>query len=412
MPPETVKPIEPDDLWIVIPARDNAKTVRNVVQRTLKVWPNVVVVDDGSKDASLEKLLGDLPVTVLTHAQNRGKGSAILSGTRYAESRGARFAVTLDADGQHAPEDLPNLLRQVDPRGGNLVIGTRDFSTPNVPCSSRFGRNFSNFWVHLETGHALGDTQSGFRSYPVAALNRLRIDSRAYDFEIEALVKLLWTGIRPIGVPVSVFYPPAGERVSHFGAFRDNLKISLTHLRLILRRLLPRPRFRRVSAAGIRARLKNYRFHPVRFCRMILHENTTPAGLGAAAAVGVFIGVLPVFGFHMAAIVYLCSRLHLNMVVALGIQHFCAPPLVPAACIYIGYFLRHGRPFPSLSPEVVFDAARIWEWILGSLVLAPLGAFFTFIAVFAAARRYSRGKNPEERFPQDAPSRKKNCHHP
>ena len=112
---------------------------------------------------------------ILRHERNRGKGAAILTAAAAARQQGMTHIATIDADGQHDPADLPRLAAVVEEDPTTLVVGHRDFSAANVPGASRFGRGFSNFWLRLQTGQSLGDTQSGFRIYPAGAFRRAHI---------------------------------------------------------------------------------------------------------------------------------------------------------------------------------------------------------------------------------------------
>ena len=224
-----------------IPVYNNAATLPDVVRRAVAQGVAVLVVDDGSTDANAAELLRDLPATVVRHERNLGKGAAIRTALRHAADRGFSHLVTLDADGQHDPADLPAFLAAIEKNPAAMVIGVRDFSVPNVPGASRFGRRFSNFWVRVETGARLADTQSGFRAYPVAAFAGIPTGSRRYDFEIEALVRGLWAGLPAAEVPIATWYAPPGERISHFCKWRDNLLLTHAHVKLVVRRLCSWP---------------------------------------------------------------------------------------------------------------------------------------------------------------------------
>ncbi|EKD27417.1 MAG: hypothetical protein ACD_79C00729G0002 [uncultured bacterium] len=370
-------------VWVCIPVYNNADTIFAVAERVLKFTSNVVVVNDGSNDCDLEKILTPLNIKILSHKKNMGKGKAIMSGARFVEKQGGIYMVTMDADGQHNPEDMPKLVNLIDGNENAVVIGSRDFSGKNIPSSSRFGRKFSDFWVHLETGIHVNDTQSGFRVYPVKLLNSLKASSTHYDFEIEILVKLIWKRVKVSNVLISVFYPEKEKRVSHFKPFLDNLRISLTHMKLVCRRLLPifeKNSFKDMINEDLK--VLNYWKHPVKLLKMLLSENLTPLGISTSAAMGIFIGTLPILGLHIVSIIYICSRLHINKMVALSIQNFCAPPFIPALAILIGYYLRTGELMNSLSLEMIFDTNRIYEWIVGSIILAPIAAIITFILVY------------------------------
>ena len=230
-----------DSIWCVIPIHNNGDTVKDVAERCRKQLPRVLVVDDGSRDVNVKSLLHDMDVTVLTHTHNQGKGQAILTALDYVRQQGGCYIITIDADGQHYPEDIPRFLPLLDDNTPAIIIGCRDFTADHVPGSSRFGRAFSNFWLKLETGISISDTQSGFRAYPVQYLSQLNLRGHHYDFEVEVLTRAAWAGLSIKTVDINVWYPPKEERVSSFKPFLDNVRISLIHTRLVMRRLWPVP---------------------------------------------------------------------------------------------------------------------------------------------------------------------------
>jgi glycosyltransferase involved in cell wall biosynthesis len=202
--------------------------VQDVVEKNYKV----IVVDDGS-DETLD--LAGLDVVLIVHEKNQGKGEAILSGAKKAKELGYVFFVTMDADKQHLSSEIPKLVSAYKP--DSIVIGNRDFRSENVPNSSKFGRAFSNFWVSVETFKKFGDTQSGFRIYPISILE-LSVKNRRFDFEIEVLVLHSYQGKKCIDVAVDCYYPPVEKRVSHFDKKRDNIRLSLLHSKLCMQRFI------------------------------------------------------------------------------------------------------------------------------------------------------------------------------
>ena len=206
---------------VAVPVYNHAPTLRAVVLGLLERHPHVLVVDDGSDDLEPEVLAG-LPVRMVRHGRNRGKGAAIRTAALEARRQGMSHIVTIDADGQHDPADLPLFLEAVAADPLAVIVGARDFNTENVPGSSRFGRAFSNFWLRVQTGVILSDVQSGYRAYPLIVLENLRCTENRYSFEVEVLVRAAWAGFRLREVNIRVHYPPKGERVSHFRAFMDN----------------------------------------------------------------------------------------------------------------------------------------------------------------------------------------------
>lgn len=225
---------------VVIPLFNHGATVRQVAEAVLCRHADLLVVDDGSSDGGLDTLEG-LPLHTLRHEVNRGKGNAIRTAARWARERGFTHVVTIDADGQHDAQDIETLLEKGRENEWSIVIGKRDFNTPNVPGSSKFGRDFSAFWAKAQTGQRVEDIQSGLRLYPLEVFETLRLRQSRYAFEVEVIIKALWAGFEVHEAGVRVYYPPREERVSHFRKFRDNARISLLNTRLTLRALLPVP---------------------------------------------------------------------------------------------------------------------------------------------------------------------------
>ncbi len=382
--------ISRDRVWCAVPVYNNRETVRDVVVGCRSVLRNIVVVDDGSTDADVAGLLAGLDVVILKHGKNLGKGRAILTASRYVEDHGGLYLVTVDADGQHVPRDIEKFIPLIREDEPGLIIGCRDFNTENVPASSRFGRSFANFWLKVETGRTVVDCQSGFRAYPVRCLNQLRFRGKRYDFEAEVLARSAWAGFKLNMVPINVIYPAPAERVSSFKPFLDNLRLTGIHSMLVGRRLLPLPHKKLVrddTALGLFLMR-----HPGRVIKMLLVENATPEGLAMSAAIGLFLAVLPLLFAHTLVILYVSLRLNLNKVVSLNIQHLAMPPFIPALCIETGYYLRHGRWLTELSFKTVFEqfSSRFYEWLLGSLLIAPLAAVFAGGIIYAAATAIKR----------------------
>lgn len=218
----------PLNICALIPTYNNAGTILDVVRRTHQHMRNIIVVVDGSTDATLA-LLEELefPITIVRHERNKGKGRALTSGFRKAMEMGFEYALTLDADGQHYPEDIPAMVRMLDVNPGALIVGSRQFTDKNMPGKNRFANKFSNFWFRLQTNIPLPDTQTGMRIYPLRRLRGLWLISNRYEAELELLVFSAWSNIPLIPVPIRVYYPPKEERVSHFIPWYDFTRISI-----------------------------------------------------------------------------------------------------------------------------------------------------------------------------------------
>ena len=374
----------PAKLLVAIPVYNHGRTLRDVVQRALAVHPDVLVVDDGSTDGGAATLQG-LPVRLLRHERNLGKGQAILTAAREAHRLGMTHLATIDSDGQHDPADLENFLPLLRNEPEALVVGTRRFGA-DVPGSSRFGRSFSNFWLRVQTGISLGDSLSGFRVYPVEVLLHLPLRESGYSFENEVLVRAAWAKVPLREVGISVIYP--ADRVSHFHMLHDNARISLLNTKLTMRTILPWPHhtLTAVKPTGVSA------LHPMRAIRALLAENTTPRELALAGAVGVFIGTLPLLGVHTLAILIAAGFLRLNRLAAVTASQITIPPFVPALAIEVGYFMRHGHFLTEVSLRTIGSEGleRLWEWFLGSLLLGPALGVITGLITFLAASMLQR----------------------
>jgi len=369
--------LDSSKILMVVPLFNHGNTVRAVVEKALADgWPTLVV-DDGSTDGGGETLDG-LDCRIVRLDCNLGKGAAILAGAEFAAREGYEAIITVDADGQLDPVEAGKLAEIAADQWPSLVVGARRMDQGNAPGASLFGRAFSNFWIRLECGRELPDTQSGYRLYPVKELLALETGCRRYDFEVEILTRAAWAGLPILSVPVSVHYPAASERESHFHQFKDNFRLTCLHTRLVARALLPWPHKRLIAKTPeeIKENLqeKLSLLHPVRFVKRLCREHSSALQLASAAWMGVFLGALPLIAAHTVSIIYVSHRLHLNKLTAITASQVCMPPLVPALCIEIGYFMRHGRLLVDINWETMVPQIhyRLWEWLLGSLLVGPL----------------------------------------
>lgn len=374
---------------VVIPVYNHEATLRGVVEKALEVAENVIVVDDGSDDGSGTDLQG-LPVRLLRHERNMGKGAAILTAAEEARHMGMTHIITIDADGQHDPRDVPGLLSAIHENPSAIIVGKRRFDA-SVPGLSQFGRAFSNFWFRIQTGHSIGDIQSGFRAYPLSVLEGLNLRERHYSFEIETPVRASWAGVPIKDVDISVYYPPREKRISHFHLFRDNLRLTILNTRLTTRAMLPWPHHK-LSNEGSETDSISI-LHPLRSLRTLIRENLRPGTLGLSCALGVFLGALPVVGCKPVAILGSASYLRLNKAVAFAAAQLCIPPFVPALCIEAGYFMRHGHFLTEVSLETLGYQAlqRYLEWVLGFFVIAPPLAVLVGLGIYLLSVCMKRG---------------------
>ena len=400
------------NILIVIPVYNNASTIQNVARRALDTGYPVLIVDDGCTDGGIslprpssrtssqpdaaDSLLprplvgedrGEDPF-ITGFKENRGKGAAIMEGNRWAMEHGYTHILTIDADGQHHPEEIPKFVEAAEESPLSIVIGTRDFDSEDVPGSSRFGRKFSNFWVRVCTGQSVSDSQSGYRVYPCEALKLLKIKGKRYNFEVEVIVRALWAGLEIAEVPIRVEY---SDRISHFHPFKDNARISLTYTKLVLRNFVPLPH-KLLFGKKRENQFKLYLTNPWKTLKMLFTEKLSPGELALAVSTGVLLATLPLIGFHGVAIVFVATRIRVNRLVALSMNHFCGPPFVPALSILIGYYVRNGHFLTRFNWETLGHQAlqRLGDYIIGSLVLAPVLAIVSGLSIMGATWLYHK----------------------
>lgn len=221
----------------VIPVYNHGATVAQVVRQTLALEFPVFVVNDGSTDNTQQEI-EDIPgIHIIRHKKNMGKGAALLSGFA-AAAVDADWAITIDADGQHYPDDALNLIAAIPAGKRVIVVGARvGMAGGHVPWTSRFGRKFSNFWVWLAGGPVLSDSQSGMRLYPLPEAIVLPAKAQRFQFEVEVLVQAKRKGLPVLEAQVRVVYSPDVARISHFRPFVDFVRNSLTFTRLIFTRI-------------------------------------------------------------------------------------------------------------------------------------------------------------------------------
>ena len=228
--PVAKRPPEVSRIAVVIPALNEELRIRDVVTGALAVCPNVIVVDDGSDDATVERI-ADLPAIVLRHARRMGKGASLRDGFAEALRRGFEGVVTMDGDGQHAAEDIPRLLAAAHRHPGAIVIGARLRKRASQPAYRRLANEFGDWGIAFGTGYRIADTQSGQRYYPaqVAALG----DVPGEDFVFEAQILISAArrlGTRCVSIPIESRYSVHDSdeefRASHFRPLRDLWRIT------------------------------------------------------------------------------------------------------------------------------------------------------------------------------------------
>jgi glycosyltransferase involved in cell wall biosynthesis len=352
---------------VIIPTYNNARTLARVIEGVLAFSDDVFVVNDGSTDDTSVILASFSDrITVLSHDKNKGKGKAIRTGFKETIKRGFTYAITIDSDGQHYPDDIPVLIEAIQENPNALIMGARNMEQEGVPQKSSFGNKFSNFWYWVETGIKLPDTQTGFRVYPLKRLRYIPLWTNKFELEIEVIVKLAWFGANVIAVPVKVKYDPE-ERVTHFRPFRDFTRISILNTFLVLFALVFRPimLFRQLFSRSFWSKLK----------REIIKSDESSARKAAAIGVGLFMGIFPAWGFQMAIALVIAIAFRLNKFIVLTASNISIPPMIPfiifGSYLMGGLFVENPHDFGFSDGITVDDIYRDFkQYFIGALALS------------------------------------------
>ncbi|HET6898754.1 MAG TPA: glycosyltransferase family 2 protein [Vicinamibacteria bacterium] len=211
-----------------IPAFQAAASVADVVRRTRTVIEDVLVVDDGSTDGTGDAARG-AGADVVAHVANRGKGAALVTAFRTLFARGCDAVVTLDADGQHLPEEIPRLLEAARD-GAHLVLGTRDHLFAEMVAARRVANRLSSLAISWAAGQPLSDVQTGFRLYARRLVEATGFPETRFDAESAVVVRASRRGFRIVAVPVRLGFAD-GRTTSHYRPLVDSLRIARSVLR-------------------------------------------------------------------------------------------------------------------------------------------------------------------------------------
>ena len=234
---------------MLIPSYNPGAKVFSTLRAALDHWAPVWVVVDGSTDHTEHRLAemaaADPAIKLMVLPQNRGKGAAVLFGLREAQALGFTHVLTMDSDGQHPAECIPEFMQASLAAPDAMVLGEPIFDA-SAPGLRVKGARSPNWWANLETLWAgIHDSLFGFRVYPIGPLigvMRRQPWMRRFDFDVEAVVRLSWRGVRPVNLPAPVRYFKAEEGgVSHFKYGRDNTLLTWMHFRLFFGFLLRLP---------------------------------------------------------------------------------------------------------------------------------------------------------------------------
>ncbi|UYQ93893.1 DUF2062 domain-containing protein [Chitinophaga horti] len=380
---------------VLIPTYNNATTLGDVIRSVLAMTRHLIIVSDGATDATA-RVLEEFPeLQVVAYKPNHGKGYALRKGFRYALSQGYDHAITMDSDGQHFASDLPTFLDKLDEKKDAIVIGARNLQQENMPSQNTFANKFSNFWFWVETGIKAPDTQSGFRLYPIHRIGRMRSFCNKYEFEVEVVVRSVWKGTKVEWAPIKVYYPPKGERISHFRPGADITRITILNTVLVLISFFyihPRDFIRTMlRAEGRKAFLEKH----------VISRDESNAKKAASIGFGVFMGIIPIWGFQMIAALALATVMRLNKGLVIIAANISIPPMIPAIItlsflmgkIWVGrgatdLFFSRGITLESIKLNAV-------QYLYGSITLAIVAGIASWLiswVLLAMLRRKAAAK--------------------
>lgn len=376
---------------VIVPTYNNQKTLKKVLDSIVNFTINIIIVNDGSTDVTVDILKQYSQFTQIHHPKNIGKGRALRNGFRKAIEMNFEYAITIDSDGQHFASDIPNFIAEIQKEPNSLLIGSRNMTQENVPKKSSFGNKFSNFWFWFETTIKLEDTQSGFRLYPLKLIPK-RFYTNKFEFEIEVIVRSAWKGIVVKNIPIQILYDPA-ERVSHFRPFKDFTRISILNTVLVLNALLyikPRDFFRKAKKKGFKKFL----------LEDILESGDSNFKKSAAIALGIFIGISPFWGFQTVLLLFFATIFKLNKVIAYMASNVSFPPFIP----FIIYgSLKMGSFFVATNAPLTLDSSitlddiqkNATQYIVGSLTLASVLALSAGLLSYMLLTLFSSKKKQQ-----------------
>lgn len=401
-------PIERQFCCAIVPTYNNADTLEKVLTDVARHISHIIVVNDGSTDDS-GLLLSNLkqnnplfftsnpalitsPVTldIIAFPTNKGKGAALQKGFQRAVEAGFRYAITIDSDGQHFADDIPNFIDKIQKYPDSLIVGSRNMKQDGVPDKSSFGNRFSNFWYKIVTGIKLPDTQSGFRLYPLERLRNMNYFTGKYEFEVEILVRAAWKGCNIRWTPVKTYYAPEERRVSHFRPFSDFARISLLNTVLVLITFLwikPRDMIRRFNWQIIK------RFILLQFA----NRKKSTLNIALSSGFGIFMSIIPIWGFQLVAAIALAHLMKLNKAIVAIAVSITFPPTIPVV-LYIsfligGWLVENPTSIVSLDTiSLEFVKSHFNQYLFGSLFFAVTAAIAVTLLVWLAVatkRKYS-----------------------
>lgn len=327
-----------------------------------------------------------LDIWIYKASRGINRGNSILAATQTARQKGKSHLLILENDESYTADDLQKIFSYVQKFPDAIISGKRNFIKTNESWSHHSWRQLSNFWFRLQTKQALKDSTSSLRVYPIYIFDHLKLYQKGLSFEVEVLVKSSWANLTLKEVELDKYYRSPHHRGNFIKRLLQVFYITILNFHYTMRSITPIPHRTIVSPKENGVNISILR--PLQSLKALLTENKSPKQLAAAGGLGVFLGTLPLIGLHTMLILFTSNFFRLNKVAAVSASQLCMPPIVPALCIEAGYYIRHGTFLTEISLETIGYQAfeRLFEWFIGSLVLAPLFSIIIGFAIYLTAK--------------------------
>lgn len=361
---------------VVIPTFNNEQTITSVIDAVLPFCETIIVVNDGSTDNSSEILSLRSDITLLNQNENSGKGAALRRGFSFAVDNGFSHVITIDADGEHNPEEIPRFLEKMSEEPETLWVGARPIHSGEKNRMRYIHRFIGNSGIRIFAGFTLSDCFSGFRLYPLSPTS-LACKSNRIDYEQEVLLESAWSGVELKEFDLEMVVLPDELKGAHYHPLKDVLRILRVHIKAMVTRFLNPFSSLKVEGNTTRQKVKN-------LVKQELLNHTTPLKAAIAFSLGVFMGIFPVHGFQVVTLMFLATKFRLNRPIAYLGVNVSAPPFIPF--LILGAIKLGDVFLPGVIDTSEIDDSMIKKggvgfaaFLLGSAMLAPIGAVIAFI---------------------------------
>ncbi len=373
---------------VIIPTFNNADKLGDIIEGVKEHVESVIVVNDGSMDATEQVICRFPEIYAILFGENRGKGCALQAGMHMARAQGFTHAISFDSDGGHDPDDIPHLIDAVKKEPQTLWIGnrvkTQQKNKRPLP-AGLFGKA-GGLWYRFNTGYSVHDIFCGMRAYPLKELKNLKLHGCRYEFEQDVLIRAAWNGTSVKELKINYLNESGTSGAGHFHPINDSAKIAGVYVKAALIRVfLPVMSFE-VPGNNLKQKI-------VHVVKQELKSHASPLKASLSLSLGVFMGIFPIHGLQVVTLMGLATVFRLNRPLSFLGVCVSSPPLLPliiVAAVAVGKFILSPSML-SLNASVggppLFQGAA--EFVVGSVILAFFCSVATFFSVFPILRKIS-----------------------